>query len=67
MNASLPGRIAAVTGAESGIGKATTLAFAARGEKLKEALVKAISFLRLARAEEVAAPVLFFASDAMAG
>jgi len=33
-------------------------------EKLKEALVKAIPFRRLARPEEVAAPVLFFASDA---
>jgi len=36
----------------------------AHPEKLKEALVKAIPFRRLARPEEVAAPVLFFASDA---
>jgi 2-hydroxycyclohexanecarboxyl-CoA dehydrogenase len=45
-------------------GPTDTPLFAAQSEKLKEALVKAIPFRRLARPEEVAAPVLFFASDA---
>lgn len=45
-------------------GPTDTPLFAAQPEKLKEALVKAITFRRLARPEEVAAPVLFFASDA---
>ncbi|MGB8390561.1 SDR family NAD(P)-dependent oxidoreductase [Mycobacterium sp.] len=36
----------------------------AQSEKLKEALVRAIPFRRVARPEEVAAAVLFFASDA---
>jgi 2-hydroxycyclohexanecarboxyl-CoA dehydrogenase len=45
-------------------GPTDTPLFAAQPDKLKEALVKAIPFRRLARPEEVAAPVLFFASDA---
>ncbi|HEU0190570.1 MAG TPA: SDR family NAD(P)-dependent oxidoreductase [Mycobacterium sp.] len=45
-------------------GPTDTPLFAAQPERLKEALVKAIPFRRLARPEEVAAPVLFFASDA---
>ena len=45
-------------------GPTDTPLFHAQPEKLKEALVKAIPFRRLARPEEVAAPVLFFASDA---
>lgn len=45
-------------------GPTDTPLFAAQPEKLKEALVKAIPFRRLARPKEVAAPVLFFASDA---
>ncbi len=45
-------------------GPTDTPLFAAQPEKLKEALVKAIPFRRLERPEEVAAPVLFFASDA---
>lgn len=45
-------------------GPTDTPLFAAQPEKLKDALVKAIPFRRLARPEEVAAPVLFFASDA---
>jgi 2-hydroxycyclohexanecarboxyl-CoA dehydrogenase len=45
-------------------GPTDTPLFAAQPEKLKAALVKAIPFRRLARPEEVAAPVLFFASDA---
>jgi 2-hydroxycyclohexanecarboxyl-CoA dehydrogenase len=45
-------------------GPTDTPLFAAQPEKLKEALVKAIPFRRLARPEEVAAPVLFFVSDA---
>lgn len=45
-------------------GPTDTPLFAAQPEKLKEALVKAIPFRRLARPEEVAAPVLFFASAA---
>ena len=45
-------------------GPTDTPLFHAQPEKLKEALVKAIPFRRLARPEEVAAPVLFFASPA---
>lgn len=45
-------------------GPTDTPLFQAQPEKLKDALVKAIPFRRLARPEEVAAPVLFFASDA---
>jgi 2-hydroxycyclohexanecarboxyl-CoA dehydrogenase len=45
-------------------GPTDTPLFHAQPEKLKEALVKAIPFRRLARPEEVAAPVLFFASEA---
>jgi 2-hydroxycyclohexanecarboxyl-CoA dehydrogenase len=45
-------------------GPTDTPLFAAMPEKLREALIKAIPFRRLARPEEVAAPVLFFASDA---
>jgi 2-hydroxycyclohexanecarboxyl-CoA dehydrogenase len=45
-------------------GPTDTPLFAAQPDKLKEALVKAIPFRRLARPEEVAGPVLFFASDA---
>ncbi|MFC0451796.1 SDR family NAD(P)-dependent oxidoreductase [Rhodococcus jostii] len=44
-------------------GPTDTPLFQAQEEKLKEALVKAIPFRRLARPEEVAAPVLFFASE----
>ena len=45
-------------------GPTDTPLFHAQPEKLKEALVKAIPFRRLARPEEVAAAVLFFASEA---
>jgi 2-hydroxycyclohexanecarboxyl-CoA dehydrogenase len=45
-------------------GPTDTPLFHAQPEKLKEALVKAIPFRRLAQPEEVAAPVVFFASDA---
>ena len=45
-------------------GPTDTPLFQAQADKLKEALVKAIPFRRLARPDEVAAPVLFFASDA---
>lgn len=45
-------------------GPTDTPLFAAQSERLKEALVKAIPFHRLARPEEIAAAVLFFASDA---
>jgi 2-hydroxycyclohexanecarboxyl-CoA dehydrogenase len=45
-------------------GPTDTPLFAAQPDKLKEALVKAIPFRRLARPDEVAAPVLFFTSDA---
>jgi NAD(P)-dependent dehydrogenase (short-subunit alcohol dehydrogenase family) len=38
--------------------------FHAQADKLKEALIKAIPFRRLARPEEVAAPIVFFASEA---
>jgi 2-hydroxycyclohexanecarboxyl-CoA dehydrogenase len=44
-------------------GPTDTPLFQAQAEKLKEALVKAIPFRRLARPEEVAAPVLFFTSE----
>ncbi|KAF0960940.1 SDR family NAD(P)-dependent oxidoreductase [Rhodococcus sp. T7] len=44
-------------------GPTDTPLFQAQAEKLKEALVKAIPFRRLARPEEVAAPVVFFASE----
>lgn len=45
-------------------GPTDTPLFAAQPEKLREALVKAIPFRRLAQPEEIAAAVLFFASDA---
>ncbi len=45
-------------------GPTDTPLFAAQAEPLKEALIKAIPFRRLARPDEVAAAVLFFASDA---
>ncbi len=45
-------------------GPTDTPLFAAQAEPLKEALIKAIPFRRLARPEEVAAAVQFFASDA---
>ncbi len=45
-------------------GPTDTPLFQAQDEKLKAALIKAIPFRRLARPEEVAAPVLFFASPA---
>lgn len=45
-------------------GPTDTPLFQAQPDKLKEALVKAIPFRRLAAPEEVAAPVLFFASGA---
>lgn len=44
-------------------GPTDTPLFAAHDEKLREALIKAIPFRRLARPEEVAAAVLFFASE----
>ena len=44
-------------------GPTDTPLFQAQPEKLKEALVKAIPFRRLARPDEVAAAVLFFASE----
>ena len=44
-------------------GPTDTPLFQAQDEKLKAALIKAIPFRRLARPEEVAAPVLFFASE----
>lgn len=44
-------------------GPTDTPLFGAQPEKLKEALVKAIPFRRLAKPEEVAAAVLFFASE----
>ncbi|MEV5649356.1 SDR family oxidoreductase [Nocardia sp. NPDC052254] len=43
-------------------GPTDTPLFQSQDEKLKEALIKAIPFRRLARPEEVAAPALFFAS-----
>lgn len=45
-------------------GPTDTPLFAAQEELLKQALIKAIPFRRLARPEEIAAAVLFFASDA---
>lgn len=45
-------------------GPTDTPLFHAQPDKLKEALVRAIPFRRLARPDEVAAAVLFFASDA---
>ena len=45
-------------------GPTDTPLFQAQADKLKEALIKAIPFRRLCRPDEVAAPVLFFASDA---
>ena len=45
-------------------GPTDTPLFHAQPEKLKEALIRAIPFRRLARPEEVAAAVLFFASEA---
>lgn len=45
-------------------GPTDTPLFQAQEEKLKAALIKAIPFRRLARPDEVAAPVLFFASEA---
>lgn len=45
-------------------GPTDTPLFDAQAERLKEALIKAIPFRRLARPEEVADAVLFFASDA---
>lgn len=44
-------------------GPTDTPLFQAQDEKLKAALIKAIPFRRLARPAEVAAPVLFFASE----
>ncbi|MBS9374915.1 SDR family NAD(P)-dependent oxidoreductase [Rhodococcus sp. B50] len=44
-------------------GPTDTPLFQAQDEKLKAALIKAIPFRRLARPDEVAAPVLFFASE----
>lgn len=44
-------------------GPTDTPLFQAQDERLKAALIKAIPFRRLARPEEVAAPVLFFASE----
>lgn len=44
-------------------GPTDTPLFRAQDEKLQEALVRAIPLRRLARPEEVAAPVLFFASE----
>jgi len=45
-------------------GPTDTPLFHAQADKLKEALIKAIPFRRLARPEEVAAPIVFFASEA---
>lgn len=45
-------------------GPTDTPLFAAQPEALRQGLIKAIPFRRLARPEEVAAAVLFFASDA---
>ncbi|NLG44994.1 SDR family oxidoreductase [Gordonia sp. (in: high G+C Gram-positive bacteria)] len=45
-------------------GPTDTPLFASQAEKLQEALIRAIPFRRLARPEEIAAPVVFFASDA---
>ena len=45
-------------------GPTDTPLFAAMDERLKQALIRAIPFRRLARPEEIAAAVQFFASDA---
>jgi 2-hydroxycyclohexanecarboxyl-CoA dehydrogenase len=45
-------------------GPTDTPLFASQDDSLKAALIKAIPFRRLAKPEEVAAAVLFFASDA---
>lgn len=45
-------------------GPTDTPLFQAQADKLKEALVRAIPFRRLARPDEIAAPVVFLASDA---
>ncbi|MGH9301236.1 MAG: SDR family NAD(P)-dependent oxidoreductase [Acidimicrobiales bacterium] len=45
-------------------GPTDTPLFASQPERIKEALIRAIPFRRLARPEEVAAAVAFFASDA---
>lgn len=45
-------------------GPTDTPLFNAQAEKLKEALIRAIPFRRLAQPEEIADAVLFFASDA---
>ncbi|UMB70082.1 SDR family NAD(P)-dependent oxidoreductase [Mycobacterium paraterrae] len=45
-------------------GPTDTPLFHAQAERLQEALIKAIPFRRLARPEEVAAPIVFFASEA---
>ncbi|HEX7354847.1 MAG TPA: SDR family NAD(P)-dependent oxidoreductase [Mycobacteriales bacterium] len=45
-------------------GPTDTPLFQAQDERLKEALIRAIPFRRLARPEEIAAAVLFFASEA---
>ena len=45
-------------------GPTDTPLFAAQNERLKEALIRAIPFKRLAQPDEVAAAVVFFASDA---
>jgi NAD(P)-dependent dehydrogenase (short-subunit alcohol dehydrogenase family) len=47
-------------------GPTDTPLFAAQPEKLREALIRAIPFRRLARPEEFAEAVAFFASDAAA-
>ena len=44
-------------------GPTDTPLFHANPEKVNEALVRAIPFRRVARPEEIAAPVVFFASD----
>ena len=63
--------VASFTSTRSGVtanvvcpGPTDTPLFAAQPEPLRQALIKAIPFRRLARPEEVAAAVLFFASDA---
>ncbi|MGB6038603.1 MAG: SDR family oxidoreductase, partial [Gordonia sp. (in: high G+C Gram-positive bacteria)] len=45
-------------------GPTDTPLFQAQADKLKEALVRAIPFRRLARPDEIAAPVVFLSSDA---
>ena len=44
-------------------GPTDTPLFRAQDEELQQALIRAIPLHRLARPEEVAAPVLFFATD----